>query len=195
MTGTEEWSTEEATPAGAALDHAPTATGLAVYRRRAVATLGGATLAVVATVAAAALGAPEGLWVRLAGVPLGLLVVAIWIAMRTRRMGQVLRDGPWVARLGHYRVAGGGRYSFPNLVLEAEAGRPEAVCSVMALRWTMDDLPEGTNVVWVAGDPVAYAVVAPPGGADLVPAKVPRWGWWRGRLRRWSAAPDAKDGP
>ena len=131
-------------PAGRAVDHPPTATHLAAGTRfvRIAALLAGAS-AVVA-VGAAVAGLP--LWsVLLAGLLAVVLVaIAIQVGATAARARRVATDNPWVARRGRFGVevrnvpsgrGGSSSQRVEVLVLEAEGGRPEAVCALSPVHW------------------------------------------------------------
>lgn len=179
-------------PTGPALAHPPTQSALGDLHRRGWVAFG-VTVVLCGTAALAArLGAPEDLWLWISAMGGAGVVLTVWIAGRNRRVRSVLARSPWIVRPGRYRVAGIGRYQTPILVLAAHDGDDERVCSVRAWRWELGALEPGAGSFWVAGDPRQGAVVADPGAEAVVPLKVPRWGWWRERLHRWSIPPEER---
>jgi len=132
--------------------------------------------------------------------PKGWAVAAAWVGFgagsfafalgvgslfRSIRMRVVLGHHPWVTRSSDYRIAAEDRSNGqPALVIKESEGRPEAVCSVSATVWRYRKLHQGVDQpVLVAGNPLRWAVVAPPDLGVLVVAKQPWSRWWQRRLR------------
>lgn len=111
--------------------------------------------------------------------------IGVGSLLRSIRMRIVLGHHPWVMRSSRYRIAAADRSNGqPALVINELEGRPEAVCSVSATVWRYRKLHQGIDQpVLVAGNPLRWAVVAPPDLGVLVVAKRPWSCWWQRRLR------------
>jgi hypothetical protein len=174
-------------PPGPALDHGPTAAAVGRHRNRAVAWGGvGAIILAVSSAGLARSGWESGLWLRVGGIGLGLLLGGGVLVGRWLRLRGTLRRHPWVLRRAHHVVAGVGKYRRGVVLLEAEGGHAEVVCEVSEMQGRRRVLAreDGPLELWVAGDPTSRAAAAPPGAPDVVPLREPWTAWGRRRLRR-----------
>lgn len=171
-----------APPPGPAVAHPPTRRALARYRWLPAWYLLGAVVLGAAGSGLAVVGAPDPVWLAVAGMGVAALIVAVLRAIRARWLRRVLTTEPWVARNARHFVIGPGEYSRGVVVLDADGATPEAMCTVEESGVHSLSIVDGPIPVWVAGDPTRRAV-ATAGNLDLVVIAPVRWGWRRRRIQ------------
>jgi hypothetical protein len=122
-------------------------------------------------------------WVAMVG-----FIVAIWGVFcvgNSVRVWWALRRFPWREHSCRYWLVPGKGNGSPSLVLDPEDSEEDAVLELMAFKWRWGSVAACSGAtVWVAGDPDAGCVVAPPGGTYLIWARRPFGRGHRKRLRR-----------